>query len=278
MTPAPPRRRGDRRVNGRGQVCTRARTAPRSARPAPASRVPALRGSARARPAEGGRRSPRSRRRRPRAPRRRRPGAARRHRRGRAGSAPSRRRRRCPRRRARGSRADCSTAAQYPARSCARRARRAWAGRRTRSPAPRAPRASEDVEIADDERPASDDRERRARRDKLGEARAREPEPSLGGLVRVGRGAERDLLALPRRRASSRAEHLGDVRLDADRAAVAVVRGTLRPLLEVPDVAERAAVDATHVRVERPPKRHAAHLRERRLAWLDPILDPHRPE
>ena len=54
------------------------------------------------------------------------------------------------------------------------------------------------VDVADDERAAGDDRERRPARVELGEARARQPEPPLGGLVRIRRRPERDLLALPR--------------------------------------------------------------------------------
>src|SRR5262249_29625704 len=113
----------------------------------------------------------------------------------------------------------------------------------------------EDVDVPYDERSACHDRERRPAGVELGEAGAREPEPAVGGLVRVGRGPERDLLALPRASGELAPEDLGDVRLDPDRASVAVVRGAVRTLLEVPDVAERAPVGTPHVRVERPTKR-----------------------
>ena len=207
---------------------------------------------------------------------RRRPASCSGRRRGRGGSAPSRRRRRCLHRRARGSRAACSTGGAVPG-SVVRHTRSSSVGRETYTLDRDLARCGgEDVDITHDERPARDDRERRARRDELGDACAGEPELSLGGLVGVGRGAERDLLSLPRPARELTAQHLRDVRLHADRAAVAVVGGTIGALLEVPDVAERAPVHAAHVRVERPPERHPADLRQRRLARLDPVLDPHR--
>ena len=46
--------------------------------------------------------------------------------------------------------------------------------------------------------------------------------------------------------------------LDPDRGAVAAVGGPVGAQLEGPDVTERAAVDAAHVRVERPAERHPA--------------------
>ena len=45
--------------------------------------------------------------------------------------------------------------------------------------------------------------------------------------------------------------------------------------LERSDVTERAAVDAAHVRVERPPERHALHSIQRGAAGLFAILDSH---
>ena len=132
------------------------------------------------------------------------------------------------------------------------------------------------IDVAHDERPARDDRERRPRRVELDEAGAREPESTFGGLVRVRRRPECHLVAPPRAARELATEHLGDVRLDADRPPVAIVRRAVGALLEVADVAERAAVRAPHVRVERPLERHAADLRQRRLARLDPVLDPHR--
>ena len=108
------------------------------------------------------------------------------------------------------------------------------------------------------------------------DARARQPVAALGGLVRVGRGADRDGLAPSSAgRASSRAQHLGDVHLDADRRAVAVVGWPVGAPLEGADVTERAAVDAAHVRVQRPVERHALDAVERDLARLLAVLDAH---
>ena len=105
-------------------------------------------------------------------------------------------------------------------------------------------RLLQDVDVAHDQRPARDERERRPRPREHLDAGARQPVAALGGLVRVGRGADRDLLAAPRRARELAREHLGDVDLDADRAAVAVVGRPVGAQLERADVAERAAVHA----------------------------------
>ena len=86
------------------------------------------------------------------------------------------------------------------------------------------------------------------------DARTREPEPRFSRLVRIGRGAECDFVVLPGRARELAPEHLGDIWLDANRPAVPIVGRAICALLEVPDVTERAAVDAPHVRVERPRK------------------------
>ena len=77
---------------------------------------------------------------------------------------------------------------------------------------------------------------------------------------------------VPRRARELTPKHVGDVRLHADRPPVPIVRRAVGTLLEVTDVTERAAVHAAHVRVDRPPERHAAHLGQRRLARLDSVL------
>ena len=59
-------------------------------------------------------------------------------------------------------------------------------------------RLGEDVDVAHDHRPARDDAERVARLAKRLEAAARQAVAALGRLVGVGRGADRDRLALPR--------------------------------------------------------------------------------
>jgi len=53
----------------------------------------------------------------------------------------------------------------------------------------------------------------------------RQPVPALRRLVGVGRGADHDRLPLPGRLRQLPPQHLRDVRLDPDRAAVAVVEG-----------------------------------------------------
>jgi len=55
-----------------------------------------------------------------------------------------------------------------------------------------------------------------------------------------------------------------------------VVRRPVGPRLERADVAERAAVGAAHVRVERPGERHAAHPVEGAAARLLAVLGAHR--
>jgi hypothetical protein len=137
-------------------------------------------------------------------------------------------------------------------------------------------RLLQEVDVAHDERAAGDDRERRPRRVQLDETCPREPEPAFGGLIRIRRGSECHLFSPPRLACELASEHVGDVRLHADRTPVAVVRRPVGALLEVAHVTERAAVCTAHVRVQRPLERHAPNLRERRFARLDSILDPHR--
>ena len=91
----------------------------------------------------------------------------------------------------------------------------------------------------------------------LADARARQAVASLRRLVRVRRRADRDALPLPRRPRELATQHLGDVDLDPDRAAVPVVRRPVGTRLERADVTERAAVGAARVRVQRPVERHA---------------------
>ena len=135
----------------------------------------------------------------------------------------------------------------------------------------------EHVDIAPDERAARDDRGRGARPRELDDARPGEAVAPFGGLVRVGRGADRHLLARPGAAGELGAEDVGDVRLDADRAAVAVVGGAIGPLLEGADVTERAAVDAAGVRVQRPGERHPLDAVQRGAARLLAVLDGHEP-
>ena len=105
---------------------------------------------------------------------------------------------------------------------------------------------------------------------------ARQPEPTLGRLVRVGRGPDDDLLATPRASCQLAGQHLDEVGLDPDRRPVAGVRGAVGDPLEGAHEAERALVRAAHVRVERPGERHVPDAIERRPAGLVPVGRPHR--
>ena len=88
------------------------------------------------------------------------------------------------------------------------------------------------------------------------EASSRQPVAALGRLVGIGCRADHDLLAAPRRPCELAREYVGDVDLDPDRTAVAVVGGPVGPELERAHVTERAAVHAAGVGVQRPPERH----------------------
>ena len=139
-------------------------------------------------------------------------------------------------------------------------------------------RLGEQLGVADDHRPAGDDREWLPRVAEDLDAGAREPVAALGGLVRIGRGADRDRLTAPRRPRELAAQHLGDVHLDADRGPVAVVGGAVGPLFERPDVTEGAAVHAAHIRVQRPVERHSLHPVQRGPARLFAVLRPPRAQ
>src|SRR5205823_4953519 len=91
---------------------------------------------------------------------------------------------------------------------------------------------------------------------------------ALGRLVRIRGRSDDDALALPRSAAELTTEHLDDVRLDPDRAPVAVVRRPVGPLLEATDVAEGAAMGAAHVWIQRPAERHPGHAVQGRPAGL----------
>ena len=133
----------------------------------------------------------------------------------------------------------------------------------------------EHVDISPHEGAASDDRGGGAGLRELDDARAGEPVAPFGRLVRIGRGADRHLLTRPRRSGELTAQNLGDVRLDADRAPVAIVGGTVGASFEGTDVTEGAAVHAPGVRVQRPGERHSLDAVECAAARLLAIHHGH---
>ena len=136
-------------------------------------------------------------------------------------------------------------------------------------------RLDEHVEVADDHRPARDDRQRVRRVAQHLEARACQLVAAFGRLVGIGCGADRDMLVLPGGARELPAQDLRDVGLDADRGPVTVVGRPVGAMLEVPHVAERAPVHAAHVRIERPLEAHALDRIQGALAGLFAILDAH---
>ena len=136
-------------------------------------------------------------------------------------------------------------------------------------------RLLQDVDVADDQRPARDDHERRVGAAEHLDAGPRQAVAPLRRLIRVGGGADRDRLARHERRRELACQHLGDVHLDPDRAAVAVVGGPVGAPLERADVTERAAVHAARVGVQRPGERHPLDPVERAPALLLAVFDPH---
>ena len=204
--------------------------------------------------------------------------AARVGRRSRAGSAPSRRSPSTPASTS-AFRALAAAAAGAPstARSASRPPRRASGSRTSRATSARFAASDEHVEVAHDHRPARDDPERiRRRRGTPRGTRA----SACTCLRRAGTGRSRrrrvTCSPLPRRRARApRASTSATFVFTRIERPVAVVRRSVRPLLEGADVTEGAAVHAAHVRVQRPLEAHALHRVEGALAGLFAILDPH---
>src|SRR5688572_27685574 len=128
------------------------------------------------------------------------------------------------------------------------------------------------VEVAHDHRPAGDDAERIGGLRHGHQAGTGQAEATLGRLVRVSGRADSHQLALPAAPGQLAAEHLRNVRLDPDGCPVAIIGWTLSAALERPDVAERALVGATGVRVEGPLEAHALDAVQRTLAGLLAVL------
>ena len=127
---------------------------------------------------------------------------------------------------------------------------------------------AEHVDVADDHRPARDQVERRPCLGQPADTGARQAVAALGGLVGVGRGPDGNELSLPAPACELACEDDGDVDLHPDRPAVAVVGRPVGTRLECTDVAERAAVGAARVRVQRPAEGHAGDLAEGRAAGI----------
>ena len=85
-------------------------------------------------------------------------------------------------------------------------------------------------------------------------------------LVRVGRGAERDLLSLPRRSIELATEHLREVGLDENDRRKFVARVHLELGVIAPGETVVTAVGAATIGIERPPERHAFDAVQRRSA------------
>ena len=140
----------------------------------------------------------------------------------------------------------------------------------------RSPRGfGEHVDVADDQRPARDDREGRAGLGERLDAAAGQPVAALGRLVRIGGRADRHGLASPGAPAELRAEDLDDVDLDPKARPVAIVGRAVGASLETAHVTEGTAMRAAHVRVQAPPEAHAGHPVERRAARLLAIGGTH---
>ena len=123
---------------------------------------------------------------------------------GRAGSAPSRRSHRSRRRSGSGARAVAWPVAPSRARSAARSVRSTVGMENVTPTLARGRGVGQHVDVADDQRATRDEPDRRPRLTERLDGAARQPEPSLGGLVRVRRRPDDDLVTRHDRRPSSR--------------------------------------------------------------------------
>lgn len=129
-------------------------------------------------------------------------------------------------------------------------------------------RRREHVAVAHDQRAARHDAERVVRFGERLEAGAREAIAALGRLVGIRGRADGDKRARPRAAHEFAPQDLGHVHLHADRGAVERVGRPVGAALEGAHVAERAAVSAAHVGIERPLERHPADAVQGRTAGL----------
>ena len=122
-------------------------------------------------------------------------------------------------------------------------------------------RLREHVDVAQDHRGLGQDRERVPR---LGERRdqsARQPVAPLGGLVRIGVRAHRDVVAAPARRPKLGPQALDRVDLDDDPPLEVDAGIEVEVRVRRPREAVHARVRASAVGVDREPERHARACR-----------------
>ena len=130
------------------------------------------------------------------------------------------------------------------------------------------PRLREHRQVAAQQRALGEHRERRSARREGIDDLGHEPITPLGALIRVGVGAERHRLPLPRRRGQFAAQYLGHVDLHDDLLVEIAPGVEVEVGVGAPCEAVRAGVAAATVRVHRPVERHRGcrgHMIQRRL-------------
>ena len=116
---------------------------------------------------------------------------------------------------------------------------------------------AEHVAIADDHRSLRDEADRRSSARQRLERAARQPVVPFDRLIRIGRRAEGDVLARPRRPIELAREHLDEVALHENHRRELVVGVHLELHVVAAREAVVAAVRAAAIRIERPVERHA---------------------
>jgi hypothetical protein len=124
----------------------------------------------------------------------------------------------------------------------------------------------EHVGVADDHRPFGDQTDWRAAGEQGLQRPPGELVMSFDRLIGIGRRADGDLLADPRRSVQLAAKHVDQVDLHEDDGREVVVRAELELRLVPPREAVVAGVRAPAIRVQRPAERHALDRIERRSA------------
>ena len=122
------------------------------------------------------------------------------------------------------------------------------------------------VDVPDDHRSFGHETDRRpAARQRL-DGLARQLVVPFDRLIRIGRGADRDLLPCPRRPIQLAPEHVDDVVLDENDRRELVVGVHLELHVIAPGETVMTAVRAAAIRVQRPAERHALDAVQRRPA------------